>query len=224
MNLREFIKYKDKCPICGKDLHLIFHSNKKQKINFINDDQGDRLVATIEMVDYSKTTQSPYIKKNNTYTVEYNILFDENKFFINFYKHAFWNKVKYNKPIPDKVITSFNNLTRNQGPIKLFKYCSTDMHNHTFNGGLNFHNYYYISSSLTLLDQGNYNGIFNELIINNEIFHIYKDDIKKNYHIENDYLINKSSIMGINEQLPLINFNQPIEDLKRYIDMLYTFS
>jgi hypothetical protein len=116
MNLKDFLNHKDNCPICGKQLKLMFHSDRRQKINYID----DRVAITFSM-------GSPLSKNEKVYDIIFFIDPISGSFFIDFFSV---NGKKFeNVPIP--LIRKFLTFNKNLGAYAFYKYCADECYTYS---------------------------------------------------------------------------------------------
>lgn len=107
MNLRDFLNYRNNCPICDKQLKFIFHSKRRQKINYID----DRIVITFPMDSIKKNERS--------YLISFAIDPVKNSFFIDF---ASEQGEKFDN-IPLSIVKKFLSFNANLGAYAFYKQC-----------------------------------------------------------------------------------------------------
>jgi hypothetical protein len=101
MNLQEFIKFRDKCPICHGSLITEFHSNRKQAIRY----EDNRVTFTL--------TLDSVLKRSKPYKASYSFGLADNSVRIEFYtkegKHFYTESPKF---LRDRFLELHNNLRR----------------------------------------------------------------------------------------------------------------
>lgn len=168
MNLREFLDYRKTCPLCGNDLSIIFHSQKKQTIRI----EDGRLLIVFRL-DALK-------KKQIDYKVGYSFGYNDNSCYVEFYTKD--NK-RFDNDIPDFLIKRFKELDRNLVSYKFYRHCSKCCcYNYCSSG---FHLYFKEARTNNLMVSTEYFGMNLKLGI---------DDYKV-YKLYNNYLESKSTLM-----------------------------
>lgn len=109
MNLKEFIAYQTKCPICGDKLSTFFHSEKQQSFKY----EEDRMVVIFRMDG---------LKKHQiNYKVGYSFGLEDNSWQIEFYNQ---DSIRFEKDSPFHLMDKFKELNKNLGLYKFYRMCT----------------------------------------------------------------------------------------------------
>lgn len=142
MNIREFLKHKNSCPICNEDLKTAFFYRKKQIIK-----KHDSIISVFFDLNSLRRIGDKKFK------VCFSINMDDNSFVVDFYDE---NLNKIENESPSFLIKRLKDMLNNMSENRIYKYCSCD-------------NYMY-SSNLFKIDLNNHN--INDLFVSFESFHI----------------------------------------------------
>jgi hypothetical protein len=167
MNIREFINYRNDCPICNEKLTTFFHSEKHQRFKY----EDGRLVAIFRLNG---------IKKHHIdYKVGYSFGMEDNSWQIEFYNQ---DEIRFESDSPNFLIKRFRDLDSNLKNYKFYRVC------------MKCHSYNY-SSNLFNLDFKTKKVI--PLYIDSEYFGLsYKtNDEYRIYKLINFYNLNKSHLI-----------------------------
>jgi hypothetical protein len=173
MNLREFLNYRNNCPLCSSELKIYFHSDKKQKIRF----EEDKFIATfiLDPALNNKKRSKPPIN------IDYIMGLDDNSLLIDFVSK---DKCLIN-PIPLSIVKRFQNLNINLGNYMIYKKCPKCKNYHYFSNEFNLN-----LSKKTIGDKKN----IGDLIIENEYFSMMCENGYKYFKLDNFYRLNKSFV------------------------------
>jgi hypothetical protein len=104
MNLKTFLSYRDRCPICNLKLLTAFHSKRRQIIEEDNN---------ILRIFYSLPSLSFKIK----YKVCYSINIEDNSIYVDFYNKKLLTKISI------ELLKDFRNFDNNLKLYRFYKYC-----------------------------------------------------------------------------------------------------
>ncbi len=167
MNLREFIAYRETCPICKDVLVTSFHSQKKQSIRY----EDDRFIVVFRMDSLKK--------KGIDYKVGYSFSLEDHSWYVEFYTNY---DVRFENDSPNFLRERFKELDKNLGEYKFYRHCT----------GCCCYNY---SSNDFYLDYDL--GTISDLMVNVEYIGMLQpiETGFKVYKLLNDYGGNKSTLM-----------------------------
>jgi len=211
MNLRDFLVYRNMCPLCDNTLSMTFNSRKQQKHRY----EDGRLLISLFI---------PSIDKNQkSYYVGYSFGLDDNSFFIEFYRKNS-KKIEY---IPVSLLKRFVSFNANTGMYKIYKFCN---HCKSYQYSSN---YFKINLTeplklpdLTISSESfdlsthitdGYDGyrlfkLVNNYITNKSILNFgterYKDDIKTSVYIPNFNTIETSLIKFVSKSETIARINK----------------
>jgi hypothetical protein len=143
MKIREFLSYKNNCPVCSSNnFKILLQSTRKQEVKIEN----DRLVVRFDLL--------PLTKDEVAYAITYYFGLDDNSFFIDFHNKSSYKSKEY---VPLDTIRRFRTLDTNLRRYVIIKLCK------------NCHKYYYVSETFRM-DYKNCS--IGELIVNEECFRL----------------------------------------------------
>lgn len=109
MNLKEFITYRNNCPICNDKLSTFFHSEKQQSFKY----EEDRMVVIFRMDG---------LKKHQiNYKVGYSFGPEDNSWQVEFYNQ---DGIRFEKDSPYHLMDKFRELNKNLGLYKFYRVCT----------------------------------------------------------------------------------------------------
>lgn len=203
MNLRDFLNYRNICPLCSNDLKLLFHSRKRQKINY----EDNRLLITFSMDS---------INKKESCKIGFSLNPDDNSFFIEFYS----NRGERRDNIPTQYLKKFITFNKHLGAYKFYKICEVcgDYHyeSNYFNIDLITKNYgdLIVNKEIFYLHSPWKDGYRRYQLVNNYVSNkswlcISTDIESKKYNMQDDTIV-----------LSLINFVSKDEMINRLTKLL----
>jgi len=143
MKIREFLSYKNNCPVCSSDnFKILLHSTRQQQVKIEN----DRLIVRFDLL--------PLTKGETKYAITYSFGLDDNSFFIDFHNK---NSYKSKDCVPLATIRRFRTLDTNLRRYVIIKLCQ------------NCHKYYYVSETFRMDYK---NCCISNLTINEECFRL----------------------------------------------------
>lgn len=166
MNIKQFLEYKNTCPLCNKNLTAFFTS-KKRKIDELNNDWCQVFINLLHMKKYQKAyTAALYIHKYS------------NSFFVDFFRK---DGSLVADSVPITLLHSFQNFIKNVGTNSIYRTCNY----------CNQYNYNYNNVTLNYL-----NATIEPLAIHYEYFEIIQtvDDGYQHFRLYNNYIENKSEL------------------------------
>jgi hypothetical protein len=115
MNLKEFIAYRDTCPMCDTKLTLCFHSKKQQKVKY----DGDIISFDFRMDSLQKRSKT---SNKVTFVIDQ----QNNTWFVNF---SYTNSLlsgdnKIQNFISFEMMKRFKDMNNHLSPYIFYKYCN----------------------------------------------------------------------------------------------------
>lgn len=110
MNLKEFINYRFKCPLCDSPLAMSFHSKKWQNMKY----EGDRMNIMFRM-DKMNRSRKPY-------KIIYSFALNDNSFYIDFLSKE---EQPFENEAPKHLMVRFRELDKNLKSYRFYKDCAS---------------------------------------------------------------------------------------------------
>jgi len=206
VNLKNFLNYKEKCPICKSNLTIVFHSQRKQILY-----QEDGIFKVFFPLSH--------LSFKTKYKACYCINEEDNSIYIDFY-----NNKKILTEIPVEYLKSFRLFDKNLKDYQVYKCCKSCV------GYSYISNHFlidYINSSIGDLEINNEIFTFSHFTENNSYFYkIFNYPIKNLSYVFYGKCKNSSEELyqySDTLQIPLLNFSSKEKIIER-INKLIIFS
>ena len=175
MNIKQFLEYKDNCPICSEQLKTAFFYRKKQLIK----KEDNNLLVFFDLNSLKRL--------KGKFKVCFCINTNDNSFFVDFYDD---NLNKIENGAPSFLIKRLKDMLNNMSENRIYKYCACD--NYMYSS-----NHFKIDLNSNKINDLNVNFESFHIIANKEYFLCNKYDENKSYIYSDKSLKNviKTSIL-----------------------------